>query len=87
LELAELGSCRGETRDRHEPVPSLDAMLIQPEYFPDSSPDLISGNCISDPSGGNDPDSGSCLSFPLQDGQYQVLTGPGFAGRFDQAEF
>jgi hypothetical protein len=39
-------------------------MLIQPEYFPDSSPDLVAGNCVSKPFGGNDPDSGRCFGFP-----------------------
>jgi hypothetical protein len=65
LKLAERGSRRGEPRNRHQPVPSSDAVLIQSEYFPDSSPDLISGNRISEPFGGNDSDSGRRLSFPL----------------------
>jgi hypothetical protein len=64
LKLLECGGCRGETSDCDKPEPSLNAVLIQPEYFPDSSPDLVAGNCVSKPFGGNDPDSGRCFGFP-----------------------
>jgi len=64
----------------------LDAVLIQPEYFPDSSPDLVSGNRISEPFCGDDPDPGRCLGFPLQYCQNEVLSGPGFTRCLDQLE-
>jgi hypothetical protein len=52
------------TSDRNKPEPSLDAVLIQSEYFPDSSPDLVSANRVSQPFRGNDSDSGRSFSFP-----------------------
>jgi hypothetical protein len=64
LELVEGGGCRGETSDRNKPVPLLNAMLIQPEYFPDSSPDPVSGNRVANPFCGNDADSGCRIGFP-----------------------
>jgi hypothetical protein len=64
LELIEGGGCRGETSNRDKPIPSLNAMLVQPEYFPDSPPDLVSGNRVANPFGGNDPDSRCHIDFP-----------------------
>jgi len=86
LELVECRGCRGETSDGDNPESSLDAMLIQPEDFPDSSPDLVSGNRISEPLCGNDPDSWCRLDFSRQYRQHEMLSGPGFTRRLDQAE-
>jgi hypothetical protein len=86
LKLLECGGCRGETSDCDKPEPSLNAVLIQPEYFPDSSPDLVSGNRISEALCGNDPDSGCRLDFSRQYRQYEMLSGPGFTRRLDQPE-
>jgi hypothetical protein len=63
LELVEGGDGRGVTSDRNKPEPFLNAMLIQSEYFPDSSPDLVSANCVSQPLRGNDSDFGRSFRF------------------------
>jgi hypothetical protein len=64
LELIESGGGRGETSNRDKPTPPLNAMLVQPEYFPDSPSDLISGNRVANTFSGNDPDSRCLIDFP-----------------------
>jgi hypothetical protein len=86
LKLIEGSFGRGKTSDRHYPESFFDTVLVQPEYFPDSSSHLISGNGISKALGGNDPDSGRLLGIPHQYRQYQVLPGPGFTRCLDQSE-
>jgi hypothetical protein len=64
LKVIESGGRRGETSNCDKPIASLNAMLVQPEYFPDSPPDFVSGNRVANPFGGNDPDSRCHIDFP-----------------------
>jgi hypothetical protein len=64
----------------------LNAVLIQPEDLPNPPPDLVSGDGIAKPLGSDNPDPGRLFRSSRQDGQNEVLSGPGFTRCLDQAK-